>query len=447
MVEFFLMIIISTLYIVLAGMIWAVESMRIKRSGPDLLTLFILMLFVQVILPSIFLLSIKGLYGVPETDVPFFNEVLNSVGFYEASVVFFLSFLFVVSLYASWFIINQAIKLQKNYVPTMQVFLSRRRWFFVMLIGLLGFFVLVKELGGYNNLVLFRTNPENLNKNFVTSNLFSLSTTFLLLSAAGIVMFWENKKRIMFTFSLICAISFSLMTVSRRAFLIIFLLVYFAFIIERKRLFFNKTVVLLLVMFVPVLLYGKHFLFLLAHDITITFSAVTAGKMSLLGAVTKIAANVGITDIESWATLLTLHIPMRFGTDHLLSILRRIPDGILGLGITFPERMVRISTQVFVGADRQDIPPGFIGQMWLDFRIFGPVFWGMGFALIIAFVQLFYNQIVKSRDGIFFFVLIGYIISLPVNSGTFDFVFSVHVFFLFIFMGFMTKIKYWRYTD
>jgi hypothetical protein len=426
------MLVITFGYILLGLFIWAIEYARIRRYGPDLFTVF----------PGIILTAAMDLSrGGFDTGVPFINRVLNDVGLYEALLVLVLLCLFVFSLYFTWFWVHSQVNLQRNCVPKIRIYVSRWRWFLVMLIGLTGMWVLLKELGSYNNLVLFRIDSSHLNRNFVTANLFSLTTTFMTLAVVGLMMFWGKKISTNFLFSLTSASVFALMTVSRRAFGIIILLVLFTFILAKKRFYITKIIVPTALIYVPIIIFGKKVLWLLSQNADVGISTIIAVHGGLFSGLLLFVANIGTPTIESWAALLYLDIPMRFGVDHLLSIARRIPDGILGLDLGFPERIVRISTEAFVGPGRQDIPPGLVGQMWLDYGFLGPIFWGIAFGLVISFLQVLYNRTEKDLAVVSLFAIAVYTAGLPINSGTFDFVFSVNVIFLVIFIFFIIKIK------
>lgn len=438
------MILVAIGYTLSGLLIWLLEFKRTRKQGPDLLTLFMVMVVIQVVLPSIILCTIKTFYGTIDTGVTFTNRVINSVGFFEIATTLVLFLLFMLSLYFSWCLMDYHLGLSRKYRPKIMISVSSVRWLMVMLMGLGGFFVLINEFGGYANLILFRTEWQSPEKTFLTANLFSLSPTFLLLSLMGLVKFREKKLSIQYIFSLVCAVSFAAMTVSRRAILIIILLLFFVKLLENRKPLVDKWMVVFLFLSVPILLFGKSLLWRLSHQVDISSSIFSSAFDGGIGAVAKLAATIGITNIESWATLLYLHLPMRFGVDFLLSILRRIPEKSLGLDIDFPERMVRIATTAFVGSNAADIPPGFIGQMWLDFGMLGPIFWGIGFAIIIALLQLLYNTVRMERSGVICFVLLMYVVTLPVRSGTFDFVFSVNVFFLMVFMGFIVRIRVFK---
>jgi len=50
-------------YIVSGILIGLIESVRLRRKSPDLLTIFNLMLVIQIVLPSIAILTIKLIAG------------------------------------------------------------------------------------------------------------------------------------------------------------------------------------------------------------------------------------------------------------------------------------------------------------------------------------------------------------------------------------------------
>lgn len=89
-----------------------------------------------------------------------------------------------------------------------------------------------------------------------------------------------------------------------------------------------------------------------------------------------------------------------------------------------PIRMVRLSTQAFATPYDQDIPPGLFGQMWLDFRLVGPVVWAFGFATQLSVVQRLFSLAVRTREATAAIVLVTFLIALPLNTGSYDFSFG-----------------------
>jgi hypothetical protein len=141
----------------------------------------------------------------------------------------------------------------------------------------------------------------------------------------------------------------------------------------------------------------------------------------------RAASDIGITVIESLGTMQFLHLDPRLGMDHLIAMVRIVPEQSLGFDFDFPERIVRISTAAFDGAQELDVPPGLLGQMWLDFRLAGPVVWGIVFGLQMSVVQFFFERARCTRQSSAIFVLLVFVVALPLNSGSFDFSFSVDI--------------------
>jgi hypothetical protein len=179
---------------------------------------------------------------------------------------------------------------------------------------------------------------------------------------------------------------------------------------------------------VPLLLlvaFGKNILAAVAYDGTV--ETIVESYESWMSALLRAATDIGITIVESLGTLQFLDVGLRFGVDHVLSMAQRFPEKSLGLDFDFPERIVRISTAAFADASSQDIPPGLLGQMWLDFRVAGPVIWGLAFGLQMSVIQFFFERTRRTRQSAAVFMLLVFIVALPLNSGSFDFTFSVDI--------------------
>jgi len=293
-------------------------------------------------------------------------------------------------------------------------------------------------LNTYRTLVLFRAGG-GVSRTFVNANLFALAQTFSLLSIIPFVYFVIRPggfgKFLRLVIATAGVIVFSLLCVSRRALPLDILLIYFTLVIVNKKWYLKFAGVAFL-LFLPVLIYGKAVIFSIGAggnlDVVLEAIKNTSVPDALLSGFTYL----GISLVTSWATFMFLDIPFRYGIDHILSMLGRIPLGSLGFDkdAILPERIVRISTRTFVDSNAQDIPPGLIGQMWLDFGIFGPVIWGMIFAAALSFLQIRFERKQKTPQSVAFFMIGLYVLSLPLNTGSFDFVFSVDVFFLVIFL-------------
>jgi len=66
--------------------------------------------------------------------------------------------------------------------------------------------------------------------------------------------------------------------------------------------------------------------------------------------------------------------------------------------------------------------------MWLDFGILGPLVWGIVFGLQMSVLAYCWKLVERTKPASAVFVLLTFIVALPLNSGSFDFTFSVDVF-------------------
>jgi hypothetical protein len=313
-----------------------------------------------------------------------------------------------------------------------------------MLLGVFSSYFLLKSMGqdsllkSYGALALFRAGG-GVSRTFINANLFALTQTFSLLSIIPFVYFVGRPGGFGKFLRLIIAtagvIVFSLLCVSRRALPLDILLIYFTLVVVNKKWYLKFAGVAFL-LFLPVLIYGKAVIYSIGAGGNLDGVLDAVGNTSVPDALLSGFTYLGISLVTSWATFMFLDMPFRYGVDHILSMLSRIPLGSLGFDkdAIFPERIVKISTRTFVDSNAQDIPPGMMGQMWLDFGIFGPVIWGTIFAAVLSFLQIRFDGRQKTPQSAAFFMIGLYVLSLPVNTGSFDFVFSVDIVFLVLFL-------------
>lgn len=445
------MYLISFGYALLLVGIWLFERRRTKLSGPDLLSLLLVFFAVQLVIPGIFItMVIAACGGAPDTGNPFFDHVYSNLSLFEPATTLLFSAWWVISLYAGWLVAHEIMKNRpgQESAALKPLSCSPWRWTSVMLVGLVGMWILLKSLGGslfesYQNLILYRAVYEPIERTFLNANLFSSTQTFAFISIIGFFMYEKHRfRRLNKLFALSCMVIFGLMCASRRAFAIQAILIYFVFVLMNRRWYFFRFILPISAVYFPVIAFGKNFLAKLAIVDSNNINLSDIIDPNFYSSLLRGMSDIGLSLVESWATLLYLDIPFRFGVDHLLSIAQRIPVGFMfGWDKDWlPERIVRISTERFLGPFELDIPPGFIGQMWLDFGYLGPIIWGLVFGLQIGFAQLLLNRFVRTYEVTVLFVLLLFVIALPLNTGSFDFTFSVDIFLLFIFLAFM----YWK---
>ena len=237
----------------------------------------------------------------------------------------------------------------------------------------------------YANLIRLRAYSEEFERTTLNAYAFELTQTWGWLAIPALFVAHEKHARgFLWWASLFCAIVFAVLGVSRRAFFIPIMLCYFTLLLYdgkwRVRVIIGITVPTIIL-----IAYGKEFLS------TIAFGGAVAdlsGRYeSFAAAMLRASSEQGITIVESRGTLTFLDDHWRLGADHLLSIARKFPFRLLGWDAELPKRMVRISTEAFASPEAQDIPPGLMGQMWLDFRVLGPVAWGLFIGVQLSVVQ------------------------------------------------------------
>jgi hypothetical protein len=262
----------------------------------------------------------------------------------------------------------------------------------------------------------------------LNSNALSLLQTWSWLTVVALFAVGERKGRSALWY--LCfgmLVVFSVLAVSRRA---LFLPVLFSYLIfamndGRWRL---GTLALIGAAVLPFIAFGEELFGALSYggsleSVEHTYGSVTTGAL-------RTSSEIGISVTESLGTVSMMDLPPRYGIDHLLSAARRVPEGILGIDIEFPERVVRISTETFANSWDVDVPPGLMGQMWLDFRVLGPVLWGLAFGVQVGVLQFAYKRTAKSLQAAATYFVLVFVVALPINTGSFDFTFSIDVIIL-----------------
>jgi hypothetical protein len=443
-------ILASALYLVMTVVLFCLERNRTRDKGPDFLSLFVVIFALQNILPGMVISFLLSQYArPPDLENELFDRIYQNISPVYIFLSALMSLAFILALYISYH------KLYSRYTRTMPAprpmslkVIPWRLWV-VMLLGVVSSYLLLKSMGGdsflssYAALVLFRAGA-GVSRTFANANLFSLTQTFALLATIPFVYFAFGPGRFGKLLRVVIAsagiIVFSILCVSRRALPLDILLIYFTAVIVNKKWYLKFAGVAFL-LFLPVLIYGKAVIFAIGSsrnlDGVLDAIKVTSVPDALLSGFTYL----GLSLVSSWATFMFLDLPFRYGVDHIVSILSRIPLGSFGFDkeALFPERIVRISTRTFVDSNAQDIPPGLVGQMWLDFGIVGPVIWGLLFGAALSFLQIRFDGKQKTPQAVAFFMICLYVLSLPINTGSFDFVFSVDNFFLILFLMFVYK--------
>jgi hypothetical protein len=365
------------------------------------------------------------------TSVRAFNRILAQLEIPTALLVLGLTVAFLMFVYVGCIFGRAAmIRLWPPNREVWQFSIERRRISVLLVLGMIviGYsFMQLGDtmLGRYANLILLRSNDPSIERTALNANAFSVTQTWAWLSLIAIFSVRESRwRKILVPTFVIFALIFAILGVSRRALFLPILMVYLTIVLHTNKWHVRFVAAAA----VPLLLwiaFGKNLLAAVAYDNSLDMVAGT--YQSWQGAAVRASSDVGITVVESVGTVQAIDLPPRLGSDHVLSMMKIFPERTLGFEVDYPERIVRISTAILDHPDEADLPPGLLGQMWLDFRLAGPLVWGLAFGLQLSVIQWLFEKTRCTRQSASIFVVLVFIVALPVNTGSFDFTFSVDV--------------------
>lgn len=426
-------LLVAAAYAVLTALVCLTEWYRTRRTGLDAVSIFVALFTLQCCIAGIAIFGLLPFASVDSgTGVTVFDRVLWGADVTIALLVCCLTLWFILFFYLGVAISRAAIPaLSRQSAQVAVAVLGVRKAYLFgllaagMLLTLYSFFQLGDDfVSRYAKLILLRNLDGDVERNAINANALALAQTWNWLSVIAIVCVFEQRRwRWLLPIACVGLIIFAVLGVSRRAMFIPVLMLFLSAALYRggwplRGIAFTTVPLVLVVAF------GKNLLAAISSSAAV--DAVVSDD-SWTGALLRAAADIGITIIESLGTLQFMDIGLRFGQDHLISMLQILPEQSLGFDFDYPERIVRLSTEAMDGPDALDIPPGLIGQMWLDFRMLGPVIWGLAFGLQMGVVQSFFENTGRTRQAAAFFVVIIFVIALPLNSGSYDFTFSIDI--------------------
>lgn len=428
---------VAAAYAAFGSLLWLFEARRIRGGLPDSITIFVVLASLQTCLAGIGIFATLP-FVVPgeATGTAAFDRIFFATDLRSAWLVLCLTMWFFVFFYfgcAIGRLVLRPILGADNGTGGGWEFVVRvsiPRLLSAVTLGTVASVTLFILLGGstvdrYANLILLRSHAAPVEATNLSASAFALTQTWSWLSIFALLVVRAQRGRgPMWLWCIAAAVFLALLGVSRRALFLPFLLAYLARVMWDGR-WRVRWIVAGTVPLGVLLAYGKSLFHALAFSGSI--AEVSGIQESWANALLRVWSDLGITIVESLGTLALLDIPPRFGVDHLLSIARRVPDRMFGLDIDFPERMVRISTRAFSNSAALDIPPGLMGQMWLDAGPFGPVIWGIVFGVQVGVLQACFQRTRRSIQSCIVFALLLFVVALPVNTGSFDFSISVDI--------------------
>ena len=443
-------LVVALLYLTATIALLWFEHRRTRAHGLDPIAIFIAVCILQCGIPGIIIFgALPFVNPAAPTGAPVFDRVLQTTDVTTALLVLTFTVWFVISFYLGAATARLALGKYREARPESPPFVLSVRLGRLLAIvaagtaiALWSFSLLGSNLlDRYSNLILLRGGFSSVQRTALNANALSLTQTFGWLSLLAVISVYQRRGRDwLWVVCLGCAAMFALLGVSRRAIFLPLVLAYLAFALYggRWRL---RWVVLGAVPLIVWVAYGKTLLAAVAFGGTA--HTVASSYNSWLSGLLRAGSDAGITIVESLGSMRFLHVGTRFGVDHLLSVVRRFPNGTLGVlfngspwQVPFPQRIVRMSTTVLAGSQAQDIPPGLLGQMWIDFGFMGPVVWGIVLGLQTGILQFGFERVERTLESCAIFVLLVFVVALPLNSGSFDFTFSIDIFlFLVILAG------------
>jgi hypothetical protein len=426
-------IIFSLFYLAAGGVIFAIEYAYINKKGADAHHILIFFYITYVIIPSVLIYSILAFDPNTRTGVYFFDKTYDLMTPLDSLILCILNVLLLMGVYGVRVAFDHLASIGRTSgrsicVRTVPLLL----WLVMGVLICGGFFWSLGAgfLERYSALILFRALDDSSDRNFFTANAFSVTQSYSWLCATLLFIAIRAKsvKIAVGLFVLTCF--FSLLMGSRRGFGFPFLIIYLAFFLHsgRLNLKFIYTFFPIVVFWIAV---GKEFTASFAYsDGSLDVVSIYDSK---LGGILRAFSDLGISQVESLATFHYFDFEFRLGIDHILSVLRRIPfKEFLGIQDIYPERITRITTELFDSPVAADIPPGLLGASWLDFPFLGALVWGVILSLQAFVVNVFFRRFSKSSESVVLLVLSMVIVSLPINTGSYDFTLSIDIFLLVV---------------
>jgi len=427
--------VLSVFYVALTCAIIAVELRRGGRLNADPLGIFVLVAALQCVIPGIFIFGLLPLTARgEETGSNAFDRIYDHADLSSAYLLFALTCTFLFFTYVGAQTTRSMLVRrfgESRVLPQYVLQVSTKGLVATLLLGLAFTAAAFQSMGGsfverYTNLILLRSVELGVEQTALTSNALALlqSWSWLCIVALFAIRNQRGKDWVWYL-CLAMLIVFAFLGVSRRALFLPIVFAYFIHVMSDGRWRIGKLAVAAIVI-LPLVAFGKEILAAISFGGSV--DQVEQTYATLVTAGMRTSSDVGITITESLGTISMLDVPPRYGVDNLMSAVQRFPEGMLGLDFEFPERIVRISTETFADKWAVDIPPGLMGQMWLDFRVFGPVIWGLLFGIQIGVLQYAWARTRRSLQSAAVFFVLTFIVALPINTGSYDFTFSVDIF-------------------
>jgi hypothetical protein len=297
-------LLIAVFYLTVAAVIAIHEYKVVTTRGGDSFTVVLAFVLIYLLLPSIGIYSLLGLYGADlRTGNYFFDKVLSKLDFVDSLMVCLLTTIFIEGLYISFGFKRTANISTK--LPTKELNFRKMADFLSLatLTFICGKFFI--ELGDsflerYINLILFRNQDSTSVRTFFSANAFSLTQTFVWLAASVCFIYLSENKHLKAVAYFALMFFATFLMGSRRGFIFPAVIIYLSFVLLRRDLYLRK-----MIFFIPAVIFwvgfGKELTGSIAYDVdyeNLLDSYDSLGSMTL-----RALSDIGISQIQSLAVL------------------------------------------------------------------------------------------------------------------------------------------------
>lgn len=308
---------------------------------------------------------------------------------------------------------------------------NRRAWIVtcgVVIISVSSVVTLMKTLKqeSFGELVGFITSDYRVNwtastKGFLDALAFALINSMLPLAFLGLTI--QTRLRILrYLLILPLAVILILMCGSRRAATVLLLVTLMGQLPKNRRMAISIAIALPIIV-ITMVLFGRAIPGILGGEERGAMEVLSDRAWDHAG---YISSELAISHTESLSTLTWFESWPRMGVDHVLSVLRLLPEQSI-FGAEFTQRFTRHATNMHIGdPGANDIPVGFIGAVWVDGYWLGVIVLPLALGLFAGR----FDRWIHGRDGIsgpgwYAIAYLNFTVYFQIlNSGTLDFTMS-----------------------
>lgn len=437
---------ISLIYLIIFIFLVKFEFDRYRKNIIDFFSIINIVFVVNLIFPAIFIYFLYDYYHQGNFLV---YRVMSNANWNDHVLNLLLTC-------CSWFFIYIGFYsvCKKNKSNNKDIIFIRNK--FPLFIGISSIFILI--LGVYSFLSSFGTiSIESLFQSNLfrsgsiedydatrASISFQLLTVLLFATTFFSFNYFENKKNIYFcTLIEFLVVIFVMLIYGARRLIITWLLVKIILSLFYYRKINWRFLIFSLFMVSCTLIFGEEFMYVLGMGDNGDYSNINL-NVSFLSSIFNICTEMGISVIESLGMIALYQDGYRYGFDTIIFIVSLVPERMIDLDFNLPDRFVRYTTYLLSGdINAADIPPGFIGYMWVNLGIIGVFIQSFIYGLIAGLITLVINPIKKYKIGVYLYVLYAFLYAFLINSGNWEFWFKDYLITLF----FVVVLIFWlRYT-